>query len=306
VEKNKLLIVIAGPTAVGKTAVAIDIAKRLGTEIISADSRQVYREMNIGTAKPSRAELSTVKHHFVDTHSMEVDYDAASYGRDALAVINTLFQDKDFVILCGGSGLYIKAVCEGFDEIPDVPESIRKDLIKNFEESGIEWLQQRMGEIDPEHFQEIDQQNPHRLIRALEVKLATGKSIAGFRGKKNVKHDFEILKIGLELPREQLNQRIEARVDRMITDGLFDEAKSLYPYKTKNALQTVGYQEVFTYIDGLCDYDEAIRQLKQNTRRYAKRQMTWFRRDADMKWFGPDDVEKIMEEIAHRFNSLHS
>jgi tRNA dimethylallyltransferase len=306
VEKNKLLIVIAGPTAVGKTAVAIDIASRLRTEIVSADSRQIYREMNIGTAKPSAAELSTVRHHFIDSHSIGEDYDAASYGRDALALITRLFAEKDFLLLCGGSGLYIKAVCDGFDEIPDVAETIRAELVKNYEALGLSWLQQTMQEVDPGHYQDIDQQNPHRLIRALEVKLGTGKSIASFRGRKNLTHDFKILKIGLELPREQLYQRIERRVDQMIAAGLFDEATALHPFREKNALQTVGYQEVFNYIDGVYDLDEAVRQLKQNTRRYAKRQMTWFKKDGDIKWFHPDDIERIMNEITAAFNSDHS
>lgn len=294
---HKLLIVVAGPTAVGKTALAIDLAKKYNTEIISADSRQVYRELTIGTAKPDLKELALVKHHFINSHSISDEYDAASFGNDALAVINELFKTHDKVIMCGGSGLYIKAVCEGFDDIPEIPGQIRERLITNFEAHGITWLQEQIHERDPEIALSIDMQNPHRMMRALEVKIGTGQSIASFQTKKKLNHAFAIAKIGLELPREILYDRIDKRMDEMIEAGLFDEAKNVSQYKNANALQTVGYQEIFDFMDGLYDYDEAVRLLKRNSRRYAKRQMTWFKRDPAFHWFAPDDVKAILDYI---------
>jgi tRNA dimethylallyltransferase len=294
---RKNLIVIAGPTAVGKTVVAIQLAKKLKTEIISADSRQFFRELTIGTAKPAVAELNEVKHHFINSHSIGDDYDAARFGEAALAVIHNLFKDHDHVILCGGSGLYIKAVVEGFDDIPEVAAEIRESLVQGYNLHGIGWLQQKMKESDPEHFMVIDQQNPHRLIRALEVKIGTGASIASFRNNEKRKHDFNVIKIGLELPREVLYKRIDGRMDDMIAQGLFQEAEQLYPFKDHQALQTVGYQEIFDLMDGSYDREEAVRLLKRNTRRYAKRQLTWFKRDEEMKWFSPDDLGGIGEYI---------
>lgn len=295
--RSRLLVVIAGPTAVGKTALSLLLAKKFSTEIISADSRQVYREMTIGTAKPTEEELREVKHHFINNLSISQDYDAAQFGSDALSVIHELFKKHQFVIMCGGSGLYIKAVCEGFDDIPEVSESIREDLIAGFNQHGLSWLQDKMLTLDAEHFAKIDQQNPHRLIRALEVKIGTGKSIESFRIKNKLQHDFSIVKIGLELPREVLYERIDVRMDKMIADGLFEEAKALYPFRHKNALQTVGYQEIFDYMDGRYDYDEAVRLLKRNSRRYAKRQLTWFKRDEDFRWFHPYGIDSIISFV---------
>lgn len=295
--KTKILIVIAGPTAVGKTAVALYLAKKLNTEIVSADSRQIYQEMTIGTAKPTSAELTAVKHHFINSHTIDQDYDAAQFGEDARQVISKIFAEKDYVILCGGSGLYIQGVCEGFDEIPEVSKEIRENLITEFQQHGIVWLQEKMKNLDPEHFETLDPNNPHRLIRALEVKIGTGLSIASFRKKVRLAHDFDIIKIGLDLPRNELYERIDQRMDQMIADGLFDEARSLYPQKEKNALQTVGYKEVFDFIDKKYDYDEAVRLLKRNSRRYAKRQLTWFKRDLEMKWFTADQHEEILRYI---------
>jgi tRNA dimethylallyltransferase len=297
--RNKILVVITGPTAVGKTAVALHLAKQLDTDIVSADSRQLFREMNIGTAKPSEAELAEVKHYMVNSQAIDKNYDAAQFGRDALEIINRLFQQKKYVILCGGSGLYIKAVCEGFDDIPEVPEEIREELVKKFEHNGIEWLQQRMLEIDPEHFETIDQQNPHRLIRALEVKIGTGESIASFRTNEKLNHNFSIVKIGLELPRDILYQRIDERMDKMIADGLFEEARSLYPFREKNALQTVGYQEVFDFMEKKTNYEEAVSLLKRNSRRYAKRQLTWFKRDKSITWFNPGEINAILAYVTN-------
>ena len=294
---GKRLIVIAGPTAVGKTSMAIQLAKIFRTEIVSADSRQFFRELTIGTAKPSEEELRQVRHHFINTLSIDQDYDAAQYGRDALLIIHEILKQKDAVILCGGSGLYIKAVCEGFDDIPEVPDGIRESLINEYSAHGITILQQKMKEIDPDYFNIIDQQNPHRLIRALEVKIATGSSISSFRKQNKLQHDFDIIKIGLELPREELYARIDQRMDMMIEQGLFQEAEQLYPHKHHHALQTVGYQEIFDFMDGVYDRLEAIRLLKRNSRRYAKRQLTWFKRDLEVKWFHPEQTDQVVEWI---------
>ncbi len=295
--KNKTLLVVAGPTAVGKTAVSIRLARHFNTEIISADSRQIFRELNIGTAKPDEAELAAVKHHFIDSHSITENYDAAAYGKEALALIINLFQTRDYLIVCGGSGLYIKALCEGFDDIPEVADEVREKLVEKFETAGIGWLQEEMQRLDPELYATIDQQNPHRLIRALEVKIGTGNSISFYRKSTKYNHPFRIIKIGLELPREELYQRIDVRMDRMIDAGLFEEAKSLYRFKAHQALQTVGYQEIFDHFDGQYDREEAIRLLKRNSRRYAKRQLTWFKRDEAFHWMNPEHEDEIIQFI---------
>lgn len=294
---GKKLIVIVGPTAVGKTALAIRVAKEFHTEIISADSRQIYRELTIGTAKPTEAELKEIPHHFINSHSISQDYDAARFGEEALLKIYSLFETHENVVVCGGSGLYIKALLEGFDDIPEVPDAIRDLLIEEFEAKGLLWLQNKMRELDPEHFKTIDQKNPMRLMRALEVKMATGKSIASFQKKVTKNLPFSVVKIGLELERTKLYERIDTRMDEMITAGLFEEAKQLYPFKDKNALQTVGYQEIVDFMDGKYDREEAIRLLKRNSRRYAKRQLTWFKRDEQINWFKPEDSVRIVEHI---------
>jgi len=296
-QKNKKLIVIVGPTAVGKTAVSIQLAQHFKTEIISADSRQIFSELTIGTAKPDEVELKTVQHHFINSHSIEENYDAAQFGEEALQTARQLFEKHDCVILCGGSGLYIKAMLEGFDDIPEVPDEIREELEVNFAQFGLEWLQQKMKELDPEHYQTIDQKNPHRLMRALEVKIGTGKSIADFRTQSKRQLSFDVVKIGLELPREVLYKRIDDRMDVMIAAGLFEEAEQLLPFRNHNALQTVGYQEIFDYLEGKYDRDEAIRLLKRNSRRYAKRQLTWFKRDETVRWFTPTAVSTIIENV---------
>jgi len=294
---EKKLIVVAGPTAVGKTSVSIRLAEYFQTEIVSADSRQVYREMTVGTAKPSASDRKRVPHYFIDSHSAGEDYDAATYAEDALKVIHELFTRHDLVILCGGSGLYIKGVCDGFDEMPEVADDIRRDLIENYRARGIEWLQEQMQQLDPEGFQVMDRQNPHRLIRALEVQRSSGKSILSFRKNRRREHDFDILKIGLELPREELYERIDARMDEMIAQGLFEEARNLYPMRHHNALQTVGYQEIFDFMENKYDLEECVRLLKRNSRRYAKRQLTWFKKDPRFSWFDPHNVEAIISFI---------
>jgi tRNA dimethylallyltransferase len=297
---EKTLVVIAGPTAVGKTDLAISVAKKLKTEIISADSRQFFREMEIGTAKPSASALQEVRHHFVNSHSIAEEYDAAQFAEDALQKIAEIFTAKNECVLCGGSGLYIKAVCEGFDDIPAIDANVRAALISNYESSGLGWLQDEMRKEDPTYFEVIDQDNPHRLIRALEVKLGTGKSLSSYFGKKSEARDFSILKIGLELPRELLYTRIDSRMDIMIADGLFEEAKDLLPFRNHQALQTVGYKEIFDYLDGKHDKEEAIRLLKRNSRRYAKRQLTWFKKDKGFVWFDARDQNDIFEFIERK------
>ena len=296
---GKKLIVIVGPTAVGKTALAIDVAREFHTEIISADSRQIYRELTIGTAKPTEAELKEVPHHFINTHSISDDYDAAGFGEEGLVKIYSLFETHAYVVVCGGSGLYIKALLEGFDDIPDVPDAVRDQLIEEFEAKGLLWLQNKMRELDPEHFATIDQKNPMRLMRALEVKLTTGKSISSFQKKVTKSLPFQVVKIGLELERAKLYERIDARMDEMLAAGLFEEAKQLYPFRDKNALQTVGYQEIFDFMDGKYDQEEAIRLLKRNSRRYAKRQLTWFKRDEGIKWFKADEYNSVVDYISN-------
>ena len=295
--KEKRLIVIVGPTASGKTALAIDLAKKLQTEIISADSRQIFKELEIGTAKPSQRELAEVPHHFINTHSITQQYDAAQFGRDALALINDLFKTKNDLILCGGSGLYIKAVCEGFDDIPPIDPEVRQHLNAQFETNGLGWLQDQLVGLDPEQFGRIDSQNPHRLIRALEVKIGTGQSIREFRNHKKLEHPFTIIKIGLDLEKEELYSRINIRMDKMIEKGLFEEAKKVEPYKDHQALQTVGYREIFDFFDGLYDYEEAVRLLKRNSRRYAKRQLTWFKRDEEIQWFHSNSLYEIGNQL---------
>jgi tRNA dimethylallyltransferase len=253
--------------------------------------------MNIGTAKPTADQLARVTHHFINTHTIHETYNAARYGDEALAKIELLFRRYDTLVLCGGSGLYIKAVCEGFDSIPEIAPEIRSELNEHYKNDGLVWLQEKMKQLDPGYFAIVDPQNPQRMIRALEVVIATGVSIRDFQNKSNIERSFNSIKIGLNIDREELYRRINDRMDRMIEQGLFDEARELYPYKDHNALQTVGYQEVFDYFDGRYDRGEAVRLLKQNSRRYAKRQLTWFQRDVGITWFDPSNADKILAWI---------
>jgi tRNA dimethylallyltransferase len=288
--KDKKLVVLVGPTAVGKTAAAITLALQWHTEIISADSRQIYKELEIGTAKPSEDELSKVRHHFVNCKSIEEVYSAGLFGRDAMERIKQLFEDKEVLILCGGSGLYIKALLEGFDEMPKINEDLRKQIIEKYTEKGLKWLQDEVERVDPVYFSLVDKQNPQRLMRSLELNLTSGQPMHELRMKQKIELPFQVIKIGLELPREELYQRIDLRMDQMIEKGLFEEAERFYPQRQLNALQTVGYQEIFDFLDGKYDRGEAIRLLKRNSRHYAKRQLTWFKKDRDISWFSPDDV----------------
>ena len=294
---DKTVIIIAGPTAVGKTAIAIDVAKHFQTEIISADSRQCFKEMNIGVARPSLAELQEVEHHFIASHSIHEEVTAVTFELYALKKVGELFQQHDIVVMTGVTGLYIKAFCEGLDLVPDIPKQIRDAIITNYDQLGLEWLQNEIKLKDPEFYQSGEIQNPQRIMRALEVKEATGKSILYFRKGKKQERDFEIKKIGLELPKEILRQRIDKRVDQMMDAGLLDEVKQLQPFRQLNALQTVGYAELFDYLDGKFSLNKAIEQIKIHTRQYAKRQITWFKKDQEIKWYSPLDTENIIRSI---------
>jgi tRNA dimethylallyltransferase len=298
--KNKTVIIVAGPTALGKTAVAIELAKHFKTEIISADSRQCFKELNIGVARPSAKELEQVRHHFIASHSISEDINAAAFEQYAIKKVNELFQQHDTVIMVGGTGLYIKAFCEGLDEIPFIDISIRENIIKTYEEKGLSWLQQQVEEKDPEFYKTGEIQNPQRMMRALEVIESTGQSVLHFRKGKKAERDFNIIKIGLELPKEQLHHNINTRVDKMIVGGLVQEVQSLQPYQQFNALQTVGYSEIFNYLNGKLSLEEAVKNIKTNTRQYAKRQMTWFRKDKEMKWFAPLEVNEMIEFVKSR------
>lgn len=293
----KTAYIIAGPTAVGKTAIAIALAKRLGTEIVSADSRQCYREMSVGTAKPTTVELEEVKHYFIDTHSVTTALDAADYETLALGYLQNIFAAHDAAIVCGGTGLYIKALCEGLDTMPAVSDEIVRDVNNEYETRGLQWLQHAVMEEDPDFYKEGEIKNPARLLRALIFKRSVGESIVNYRTGEKKKRDFRIVRIGLELPREVLYERINTRVDKMMTDGLLDEVRNLYSLRHLKNLQTVGYSELFEHIEGLYTLQEAVDKIKQNTRHYAKRQMTWFRKDKEMHWLQADDpqvVDKIL------------
>lgn len=290
----KTLIIIAGPTAIGKTAISIKLAQHFKTEIISADSRQFYREMSIGTAKPNQDELNAAKHHFIDSHSITDTFTAGNFEKEALKVLDVLFKQHNQVIMTGGSGLFINAVCNGFDDLPVASDEIRQQLNKELQEKGIEHLQDKLKLADPVYFAEVDINNPQRLIRALEVYQATGKTFSSYRSKSHKTRSFNIISIGLNSDRESLYQKINSRVDQMIEAGLVEEVKSLSKYRHLNALQTVGYSEIFDYLDGKCSLDIAIEQIKQNTRRFAKRQITWFKKTEQITWFDPSDYESIL------------
>jgi len=275
---GKKVFIIAGPTAVGKTAHAIELAQQLGASIISADSRQCYKELNIGVARPSATELATAPHYFVATHSVAEDINAGYFEQYALQKVADLFQENDAVVLVGGTGLYIKAFCEGIDPMPLIPESVRADIINNYQQKGLIWLQAELKHRDPLFWNAAEQQNPQRLMRALEVLNATGKSIIAFRSAAKKERPFQIETKLLEMPMDALTKRIDIRVDAMVEAGLVDEVKSVIAYRHKTALQTVGYKELFDYLDDSISLDEAIHRIKIHTRQYAKRQLTWFRK----------------------------
>jgi len=282
---------VVGPTAVGKTSFAIALAKALGTEIISADARQCYKEMNIGVARPSADELKAVPHHFIASHSVNENINASFYENWAMGKLENLFTRNEAVVMVGGTGLYIKAFCEGLDLIPAIDAEIRENIIAQYEKLGMRWLQKEVSVKDPQYWEKGEQKNPQRLMRALEVMLGTGSSIISFQNKKSVERPFKIVKIGLELPREELYERINARVLTMVEEGLENEVKSLEDYAHLNALQTVGYSEWKDYFDSKISKEKVKENIQQNTRHYAKRQMTWFKRDPSITWFNASTVE---------------
>lgn len=283
--KEKHLITIIGPTAIGKTALSIELARYFDTEILSCDSRQFYTEMSIGTAVPLKEELDTVKHHFIQNRSIFDDYSVGAFEKDALNLLTELFKKHDTVVMVGGSGLYVDAVIKGLDEFPKIDPSIRQNLKEKLEREGIETLQHALKSLDPVSFERIDIFNHQRLIRALEISIGSDHPFSYYLGTPKKKRDFNTIKIGLTAEREVIYNRINQRVDLMMENGLLEEARALFPYKSLNALQTVGYRELFAHFEGLTTLDVAVEEIKKNTRRFAKRQGTWFRRDPDIKWF---------------------
>ena len=275
--KNKTCIIVSGATAVGKTSYGIELAQKYNTQIISADSRQCFGELNIGVAKPTQEQLKSIHHYFINSHSIHDAVNVKVFEEYALKSVQKIFEFSDFAIIVGGTGLYIKAFCEGLDEVPPVKESIRKEINEAYKKHGLQWIYEKIKEQDPAYFSSGEIENPQRMLRALEVKLSTGQSIINIQSGKKVERDFNIKNINLEIPRDELYKRINQRVDVMMQEGLLKEAKSLYPHRHLNALQTVGYRELFEYIDGKISLDNAIEKIKKNTRHFAKRQITWFK-----------------------------
>jgi len=294
--KHKILLVILGPTASGKTDLAIKAAKWLDTEIISADSRQFYRELNIGTAKPTPDQLAYVKHHLIGQISIHDKYNISDFENDVLSLLEKLFQKHDVVVMCGGSGLYIDAVCNGIDDQPEHDPAIRQQLDQEYRTNGIVYLQNELHRLDPDYYRQVDISNPHRLMRALEVCHMTGKPYSSFRTGLKKSRPFKIVKFGIDVPREELIKRINARTDSMISAGLIEEARENLANRHLNSLNTVGYKEMFDFLDGKCSLEEAVKKIKVNTRRYAKRQMTWFRKDGEIKWI---KAELFTDMIIH-------
>lgn len=300
---KKTVLILAGPTASGKTLVAAELARRFETEIISADSRQCYKELKIGVAAPPDALLDEIPHHFIQSHSIFDNVTAVTFEEFALKKVEELFLKKDLVVITGGTGLYIQAFCEGLDNIPAVPDSLRQELIASYEELGFEWLEHTLIQADPLYASQGEMKNPQRMLRALEVIRSSGHSILSYRTFQKKQRDFRVIKMALELPRTLLYERINHRVDEMIQSGLIDEAKSLISFKQLNALQTVGYKELFAYFDGSLDKERAIELIKQHTRHYAKRQLTWFRRDSEINWFHPDDISAMRIFLEQSLNT---
>ena len=292
------LIVVTGPTAVGKTALCIDIAQQYGIPIINADSRQIYRELRIGTATPTEEQLKTVKHYFVGSIGIDDYYNASMYEQDVLALLDEQFKTSPIQLLSGGSMMYIDAVCNGIDDIPTVRDDIREKMKKRYKEEGLEALCEDLRRLDPEHYEVVDRKNHRRVIHALEICYQTGRTYTSFRTQEKKARPFQIVKIGLNRDREELYNRINQRVDMMMEEGLLEEAKSLYNKRNNNALNTVGYKEMFDYLDGVWSLDEAVERMKGNTRRYARKQLTWFKRDENMRWFHPQQKEEILKYIA--------
>ena len=294
----KTLIVITGPTAVGKTKLTIDIARHYDIPIINADSRQIYRELKIGTASPTTEELALAKHLFVGTKSIEEYYNASMYEQEVLAYLDGHFKDSGLALMSGGSMMYIDAVCKGIDDIPTIRDDIRIRMKERLENEGLEALCEELRQLDPEHYEVVDRKNTRRVIHALEICHQTGRTYTSFRTQQQRERPFRIVKVGLNRPREELYNRINARVDEMMSKGLLEEARSLYPKRHMNALNTVGYKELFNYFEGVWSLEEAVERIKGNTRRYARKQLTWFKRDEDVRWFHPEEKEQILNYIS--------
>jgi tRNA dimethylallyltransferase len=294
---SKTLIVITGPTAVGKTDLCLDIAKYFGIPIINADSRQIYREIKIGTAAPTEEQLQQVRHYFVGTQSLTDYYSASIYEQEVMRLLDTLFQTSDYALLSGGSMMYIDAVCNGIDDIPTVDDETRNTLKRRLADEGLDNLCEQLRILDPEHYEVVDKKNPRRVVHALEICLMTGRTYTSFRTNERKERSFRIVKIGLNREREIVYERINKRVDNMMEQGFLDEARSVYHLRHLNALNTVGYKELFTYLDNKWSLDEAIERIKGNTRRYARKQLTWYKKDPLVTWFSPDDKKLILNHI---------
>ena len=303
---DKTLIVITGPTAVGKTALCLDIAQHFGIPIINADSRQIYKELKIGTASPTSEQLSKVKHYFVGSLSLNDYYSASLFEQQTLEILEREFSTSNYALMAGGSMMYIDAVCNGIDDIPTVDDNTREALKARLSSEGLEILVQELKELDPEYYEIVDKQNPRRVVHGLEICLMTGKTYTSFRKREKKQRPFRIVKIGLNREREELYNRINQRVDQMMAEGLLEEAKSLYPMRQMNALNTVGYKEMFAYLDGTWTLEEAVERIKGNTRRYARKQLTWYKKDEQIKWFHPDDKEKIISYISQDYEQRNN
>lgn len=295
---DKYLVSVVGPTAIGKTSLSIGLARAFNTDILSADSRQFYREMQIGTAAPTPKELAAAKHHFIHNLSVEEDYSVGDFEREALQQLEVLFKEKDILILVGGSGLYVRSLLEGLDDFPEVEPEIREQLNTRYAEEGLEPLKEQLKQLDPAHYERMDPDNPQRVIRALEICLGTGRPFSSFLDQTKPERPFHSIKIGLTAPREVIYERIDQRVDAMMDEGLLEEAQRLYHKRKLNPLNTVGYKELFAFFEGRTDLEEAVAEIKKNTRRFAKRQLTWFRKEKDIHWFEyTTSVEEIVEFI---------
>ncbi len=294
------LIIITGPTGVGKTSTCTKLATIFNSPVISVDSRQMYREMNIGTAVPSPYQQKQTKHYFIGNLSIHDYYNASMFERECLELLEKLFEKEMIVFMAGGSGLYLDAVCRGIDDLPEVDHELREDLAAKYRSHGINWLRSKLKKLDPEHYRVVDLKNPNRILKAVEISLMTGKPYSSFLTGKKAERNFIVIKIGLNTDRKVLYEKINSRVDKMIEEGLLEEAKNLYPFRHLNALNTVGYKELFDYLDGKTTFDKAVELIKRNSRRYAKRQLTWLSKDEEIQWFHPDDLKSIIDLIRNR------